>query len=571
MKFEYKITITYMFMGFLWIFFSDQFLDSNNNPITRFQTYKGIFYVTVTSFLLYYLVKKQSKKQEKSENEIKEKNVFIQTVLDNLPLGVALNTINDGKVIYMNKRFTQIYGWSQEDMEYISEFFQKVYPDENYRNEIMNRVFKDINSGIAENMHWENVKITQKSGTQRYVNAVNIPLAEQNTMVSTVWDITDLHRIQEDLVDAKEKAEESNRLKSAFLQNMSHEIRTPLNAIVGFSELIIKPDQSKEKMQHFSEMISNSSDKLIEIVTDVIEIAQVQSKQVKPFYEKFELISFLENIEKKFVKKIKNKPIELFWNINTLSTEYFVQTDKGKLQKIIDHILDNALKFTNQGFIQVNCKIEIENLELTVSDTGIGIPYNMQDIIFEPFRQIESDINCRHYGGNGLGLSLVKAYTKLLNGSVSFISTPNKGSKFTISLPLQITESEGDKIYSSDIPTSTILIVEDEYINYQYLLAILENSKMKILHASNGKQAVDFCKENKEIDLILMDIKMPIMDGYTAANCIKKFRPELPIIAQSAYALSNERENYSEVFDDYLTKPILEEVLEEKITKYIVN
>ncbi|MCB1190165.1 MAG: response regulator [Leptospiraceae bacterium] len=571
-RFEYKIAFTYMIMGFVWIIFSDSILEYfklENVSLTKLQTFKGSFFVSITSLLLFYLIRKQILKLKKNEHEIRQKNIFIQTVLDKLPIGIALNTIHGGNATYMNKKFIEIYGWSFEDISSISNFFQRVYPDKEYRNKVTNKILKDIGSGIAENMHWENMIITQKDGKNRIVNAVNIPLVEQNTMVSTVWDVTDFHNIQKDLIIAKEKSEESNRLKSAFLQNMSHEVRTPLNAIVGFSELLTKTKLSSEKKQAFSEMIYSSSEKLIEIITDVIEISQIHSTQINIVSNQIEIITFIKNIINKFSIKAKNKYIDLFFNINTPFKEYNVVTDKEKLKKIITHVLDNAIKFTHHGLIEINCKVTIGNFQISVTDTGIGIPADMQEEIFEPFRQVETNTTCRHYGGNGLGLSLVKAYTQLLNGSISLTSEMGKGSKFTISIPVK-GEIPSISISEKKYSINTVLIVEDEYVNYQYLLAVLENYNIKILYAEDGQKAVDICKENNEIDLILMDIKMPILDGYSAAKIIKKLRPSLPIVAQSAYALEQERENYSkDIFDDYITKPIQESELENKVLKYI--
>lgn len=176
--------------------------------------------------------------RKKAEEELKQKNIFIQTVLDNLPIGVALNIIDQGKTFYMNKKFEEIYGWPAKEMEDINEFFCKVYPDENYRNELAARVMADIQSGDPERMKWDDCKVVHKDGSRRIVNAVNIPLFDQNTMVSTVMDITDIKKAQEALIEAKEKAEQMNRLKSSFLSNMSHELRTPLVGILGFAEIL---------------------------------------------------------------------------------------------------------------------------------------------------------------------------------------------------------------------------------------------------------------------------------------------------------------------------------------------
>jgi CheY-like chemotaxis protein len=232
-------------------------------------------------------------------------------------------------------------------------------------------------------------------------------------------------------------------------------------------------------------------------------------------------------------------------------------------------LIDNAIKFTLHGSVELTCHISENKLRFFVTDTGIGIPGDLINAVFEPFRQVETGI-CRNYGGTGLGLPIVKAFTELLKGTIQVESEINKGTKVIIELPLiqtkhvNIKETPG----TEDIQTGTLLIAEDEMSNYQYLLEILEETGLKIIHAQNGKQAVETCLKDESVSLVLMDIKMPVMDGHEAATSIKAARPGLPIIAQTAYALSHEIEKYKAVFDDYITKPIDEKELLKMIKKH---
>jgi len=376
-------------------------------------------------------------------------------------------------------------------------------------------------------------------------------------------------QLNEELKQAKEKAEESDRLKSSFLQNMSHEVRTPLNAISGFSQLIIKPKQPQKKLELFAEIIASSSEQLVGIITDVIEISQIHANQIKIKSSTIDLISTIKMIINHFEKKTREKNIDLVFTNEIQLSEYLFLTDREKLERIISHLIDNGIKFTPKGKIEITCKLNQDSVLICIADTGIGITEAMQKIIFDPFRQVESGV-CRNYGGNGLGLTIAKAYTELLNGTISVYSKEKAGTTFTLSFPLQNLELQKieQKIEQKNYFVHTILIAEDQYSNYQYLYEMLEQLPIKILYAANGQQAVDMCKDNEWINLILMDIKMPEIDGYTAAKMIKEFRPDLPIIAQTAYAMESEKEDYNLVFDDYITKPIKEKDLKAKLAKY---
>jgi len=388
-----------------------------------------------------------------------------------------------------------------------------------------------------------------------------------------------IQKINEDLRISKERAEESDRLKTSFLQNMSHEVRTPLNAIVGFAQLIAEPNRTNGKNRLFSDKIISGSDKLIGIITDVIEISQIQANQVQMKSAELNLIALINSIVNKYEKRAAEKEIAFVFRQNVPYKELIVKSDGEKLKKILSHLIHNALKFTQAGTVEIRCKLVDSELQISVSDTGIGISLEQQNIIFDPFRQVETGL-IRSYGGNGIGLSLVKAYTELLNGSVSVKSRLGSGTTFDIALPLNIIEAKpDDKMLTSvevDAPpfivasaVDTILIVDDEYSNYLYLYELLQPTHIEILHASNGKQAVDICRTNNAVGLILMDIKMPIMDGATAAKLIREFRPSLPIIAQTAYTLEHEKLDNVKVFNDYIIKPINKYEFQQKMMVYV--
>ena len=499
-------------------------------------------------------------KQKTEESEIKYKMAFKTS-----PDAVNINKL-DGTYIDINEGFTALTGYTNEDVIGKSSLEINIWTIPEDRDKLLKGLRED---GKVENL--ESVFLC-KDGTTKtsLMSAALIKINSEPHILSITRNISDRKVIENELKAAKDKAEESDRLKSSFLQNMSHEVRTPLNAIVGFSELMVKPNQAPEKLKKYSETISESSNKLIEIITDVIEISQIQSNLVSVNISQFDLITLIRRIEENYSVKAKEKGIELLFKSNIAQKEFPILSDRDKIEKILSHIIDNAIKFTSKGLVEVACKVENQTLIYSISDTGIGIPAEMQSIIFEPFMQVETGIQ-RNYGGNGLGLAIANAYAELLHGTISLESELNRGTTVTISIPAKsINKLKEEELISEKKRMSrTVLIAEDEYSNYLYISELLEGENLNILHVENGQQAVDLCKINKEIGLILMDIKMPIMDGYKAARLIKEFSPEIIIIAQTAYALNSEKEKFAGVFDDYLSKPIGVGELSERLKKYL--
>jgi PAS domain S-box-containing protein len=367
-------------------------------------------------------------------DEIKQKNQFIQTILDNLPIGIAINKFNEGDATYMNKRFSEIYGWPADELKNIGEFFQKVYPDKEYREKLTKQIMADINSGDPARMHWENIEITQESGEKRYINAVNIPLIDQNSMISTVMDITARKKFEKDLIYAKEKAEESNRLKTAFLNNISHEFRTPMNGIIGFIDLLLMDKTSKDQKEIYAQIIKESSKQFLNILTDIVEISQIQSKQTEPIFTEFKLNDIIQSILQDKKKDVEKKNLKLKINFPIDEKELFLKTDQHKLQRSLFHLIDNAIKFTHEGVVELNCSRDNGNIRITIKDTGIGIDPKDYQLIFEPFRQVEVD-ESRNYGGNGIGLSIVKSYIELIGGNLSLTSEKGRGTNILLTIP----------------------------------------------------------------------------------------------------------------------------------------
>ncbi|WP_319589421.1 PAS domain-containing protein [uncultured Draconibacterium sp.] len=498
--------------------------------------------------------------------EIQEKNHFIQTVLDNLPIGVALNKFNDGTATYMNKKFTEIYGWPESILTDIPNFFLRIYPDKKYRDKIVGQIMKDISSGKPEQMQWENIKITQQDGQQRIIDAVNIPLIEQDIMVSTVMDMTRQYNYSKELIKAKEKAEESDRLKSAFLANMSHEIRTPMNGILGFASLLRKPNLNDAEQDKYINIIEASGARMLNTINDIIDISKIESGQVELSEAETNLNLVLSELFDFFLPEAQKKNIELSFINKSQEKHLIIKTDKDKLNSILTNLIKNAIKYTHSGKIDFGY-IQHENdekneLEFFVTDTGIGIPENRQKAIFDRF--VQADIEDKQaYEGSGLGLAITKAYVEMLGGSIGVESKVKTGSRFYFTLPCSIIQQNKSEqpttssVQDNSATSLKILIAEDEEFSTSYLKIVLRDFSENILVAQTGIEAVEICKSNPDIDVILMDMRMPKMDGFEATRTIREFNKKVLIVAQTAYAQIGDREKILETgCDAYLTKPI---------------
>ena len=367
--------------------------------------------------------------------ELELKNRFINTILDRLPIGLALNRFNEGDATYMNDKFVEIYGWPREELINIESFFRKVYPDERYREKVMQMIQADIATGNPELMHWENITVTQKSGEKRIVNAVNIPIQEQNTMISTVIDVTELKRTEANLLASKEKAEESDRLKSAFLNNISHEFRTPLNGILGFVEMLVMPNISDSKRKKYVSIIRESSNQLINLVTDTVEVSHIQTGTTEVKHRNLYIPEVIEEVHKTYKPFIEKKGLELIEKIALSEQDLNITSDRHKVFRIMQHLLDNAVKFTEKGSIRFMVERMDKFLKIKITDTGIGISPDVKASVFDVFRQSELGYS-RSFGGNGIGLFIVKSYVDLLNGEISLESKPLMGTTFTVKLPV---------------------------------------------------------------------------------------------------------------------------------------
>jgi signal transduction histidine kinase/Tfp pilus assembly protein PilF len=426
----------------------------------------------------------------------------------------------------------------------------------------------------------------------RFKGRINRQLLEEISQRKSIEE--ELHRHQEhletivddrtkDLKIAKDKAEESDMLKTAFLANMSHEIRTPMNAIIGFSNLLLDPESTDTDKQEFVKLISSNSDTLMNLINDIIDISIIESGQIKFNRSKVCLYGILEELRMFFDQekhKIDKGGIQICIECEESMKNLIVFIDKNRLKQILSNLLSNALKFTNQGSILMGFKLNSSSsITFYVKDTGIGIIPENQDSIFDRFSKFNFNNESLIFPGTGLGLAICRELIQLMDGNIWFDSTPNVGSNFYFTIPAK-TEDETngsdnllnkDSAQELDLNSKTIIVAEDVTSNFKLIKAYLKKTNVNLLWAKDGKEVLNMLK-NFNVDLILMDIQMPGIDGIKTIEIIRKAGNKVPIIIQTAYVLSDEIErSYSAGCNDYITKPIKKEDLLTKIAFYLVN
>ena len=452
------------------------------------------------------------------------------------------------KLIWSSDEALRIYGFDKRSHEIPLELIKKS-PLPEYRallDETLDRLLK-----YNEPYEVEFNIMRASDGAIRSIYSkaelVVAPDGEHATIIGVIQDITDRKKNEEELIRAKVKAEESDKLKTAFLHNISHEIRTPMNAIVGFSTLLGDPEVDERSRKSYIDVIMQSSNHLLSIITDIVDISNIEANLIKTVKNEINVNKTLKYLFNQFITKTNEKQIKLVCEAGLSDPEALILTDRTKLTQILSNLINNALKFTDKGIIKIEYRLKENFLEFCVSDTGIGISPVHHERIFDRFYQVQSNVS-RLYEGTGLGLAISKAYVELLGGKIWLSSEPGNGTKFFFTITYEKQDSTTITVYEKKAPDSfvfpvkkVILVAEDTESNFKLISYFLEGSNAEVLHAINGKEAVEKCLSMGNIDLILMDIKMPVMDGYTAVKLIREKNTEIPIIAQTAYLDDRER------------------------------
>jgi PAS domain S-box-containing protein len=496
-------------------------------------------------------------KQRITEGKLK----LLSRAIQQNPVSIVI-TDTKGNIEYVNPAFIRKSGYSADEVigqnprilksghqpaEFYKEMWDSILSGKEWIGEFRNK-------GKNGELFWEEVVIS----------AITNEYGEITHFVAVKEDITNKKKMIEDLIISKEKAEESDRLKSAFLANMSHEIRTPMNGILGFANLLKEPHLTSAEKEHFIEIIENSGQRMLNTINDLMDIAKIESGVIEVTNSNVQLQEILQSLYYFFQPEASKKGLMLINASASEQSNKSVVTDKEMLMSVLTNLIKNSVKYTSSGRIEFGFISQPESVLFFVKDTGIGIDKLHQQAIFERFVQEDNSIS-RAFEGAGLGLSISKAYVELLGGKIWVESVKGEGSQFFFTIPVKNVNTENleEMVQVNSLPDSdvleglTILIAEDDNVGQLFLAAILEKKCKKLLYAENGEEAVEMAITNNDVDLVLMDMKMPVMDGFIATQKIKSIRPEILIIAQTAFAMTNDREMAIKAgCDAYITKPV---------------
>lgn len=506
--------------------------------------------------------------RRKNEQALRESEENLKSIIENGTNLFYKHDINH-KLSFVSPQVETILGCTVEEaMTRWTEFAS----DNPINQKGFEYTMKAIKTGKRQDVY--DLELIHKSGRKVLVEVREAPIVKDGKTVEIVGalaDVTARRKVEQELVMAKEKAEESDRLKSAFLANMSHEIRTPMNGIMGFMDLLKEPDLSVDTQKEYIDIIMKSSNRMLNTVNDIIEISKIETGQVNLNLSELNIIDHISNLHKFFNLEAEEKGLTLLMENKLSADEMTIMSDKGKLDSIITNLVKNAIKFTNDGSIIIGCRRVEDVIEIKVKDSGIGIPHHRLAAIFNRFEQ--ADIEDRQvHEGSGLGLAIVKSYIDMLGGKIWVESEENKGSTFFFTFKYNpVThKTTTDKSVNEYVEKSKkglkLLIVEDDETSSLYLSLILKDVFENIQIAESGDKAISICESDSDLDLILMDIKLPGMNGLETTRRIREFNKKVKIIAQTAHALEGDLEKALQAgCNDYISKPIVKEVLFEKI------
>jgi PAS domain S-box-containing protein len=489
---------------------------------------------------------------------------------------VVFMTDKDGVFTFVNPAFTAVYGYHSDDV--IGKVTPRILKSGQMSDSYYDYFWHELlNKRVVQGQFINKTLDGEKIHIEGSANAIIDETGEVIGFIAIQKDITQRKQIEKELVAAKENAEVSDRLKSAFLSNMSHEIRTPMNGILGFAELLQDSELTTEELHEYVQAIRVSGERMLNTINSIIDLSKIESGLIKLDIIETNINEAIELIYKFFKLEAEHKGLDLIFETGLPSGQAVVKTDYEKVYGVLTNLVKNAIKFTDTGSIKYGYNKKGEYLEFFVEDTGKGIQQSHRKIIFERFRQGSESYN-RGYEGSGLGLSICKSYVEMLGGKIWFESKEGMGSKFYFTIPYHAVLKEKTELVEyiideqkdyNTIKNLKILVVEDDELSYMLLTKSLQKFSGEILHAVTGEEAVVECKNNPSIDLILMDIQMPVMNGYEATRQIRQFNKSVVIIAQTAYGLSGDsKKSMAAGCNEYISKPINKDKLLELVQKY---
>jgi PAS domain S-box-containing protein len=487
---------------------------------------------------------------------------------------------------YLSPTFKKMFGYEDNEIENSAESWQKLIFSEDLP--IVIEKFNQHIESKGKIPFYTEVRYHHKDGSIVWVICTGKVIEWDDNekairMIGCHIDITTRKNIEQELIKAKERAQESDLLKSAFLANMSHEIRTPMNGILGFAGLLKEPNLSGEQQQKYIRIIEKSGARMLNIINDIVDISKIESGQMRLDIKESNINEQVEYIYTFFKPEVEAKGMKISFKTGLPAKEAIIKTDREKVYSILTNLVKNAIKYSKEGTIEFGYDVagkihEFCLLKYYVKDTGIGIPKERQEAIFERFVQADIiDVQARQ--GAGLGLAISKAYIEMLGGKIWVESEVGGGSAFYFTLPYNPEPTKVEPVQQHSpseivdhVRKLKILIVEDDDVSEVLMAISINEFGTEILNARTGVEAIEVCKRNPDIDLVLMDIRMPQMGGYEATRLIREFNKEVVIIAQTAYGLAGDKEKAIEAgCNDYISKPINKDELQTLMLKYFGN
>lgn len=507
-------------------------------------------------------------------DQLSVSETFFRTLIESADDGIAFYD-NNSMLKFANRAFFSIIGMTEE--EYLSSDIDSlIHPDD-----------KDYtarkNEAVAAGRFYETeLKLKHKDGHYIVLSSKSVGIRDGNGnltgSLTISRDISDYKRNQEELIKAKVEAESGNRLKASFLANISHEIRTPLNSVVGFANLLYDPDLPRELKEEYISHINFNSEKLLQIIGDIIDLSRLESSQLEITYDENSIGEIVREVieDTRNIIRRNEKPIVLILNNRFEGENDLVFTDRVWLKRMLAHLLDNAVKFTPQGSVELSYGKDDNNIIFSVKDTGIGINKENISRIFENFNQEINGFQ-RPFDGLGIGLTLVKEVLQRMGGKIYVESVKGIGSEFSFTLPYRPAVSSTTRIRQPIKNNTTLswstkkcLLVDDNPDVLFYLRRILIDTGIKIFEACSGPEAIRIIKENPNINIVLLDMQMPGMNGIEVAKTLRQLRSDLPVIAQTAYFFENDKDIILEAgCDACLIKPIRKEDLISAMTMFM--